>query len=108
MQPAAQPPLPAARPVATQGVNLTSLPVVPERPTRDTLVYGHEFTRRLALVMLTIIIGIEIAGVGYAVIVGDPKRWDAEREFVEITFIPLIGLLGTAIAFYTGATDAQK
>lgn len=87
---------------------MTALPPIGERPSGDTLLYGHEKTRRLALIMLTAIIGVEIAGIGYAVVVGDPKRWDTEREFVEITFIPLIGLLGTAIAFYTSATNAPK
>ena len=70
------------------------------------LIYqGQEETRRLALQLLggavafvllvtAILSGMAIHGGG------DEKEWGIAREFLEITFAPLVTLLGAAVAYY--------
>jgi hypothetical protein len=67
-------------------------------PTHDHLIYDRERTRKLALWIIAGLIGIVVYFAFIAALVGN--HWSEARELLEIVFVPLIGLFGSAVAFY--------
>jgi hypothetical protein len=71
-----------------------------EKRHGDKLVYsGQEDMRRLALFTVAGLLSIVLVSVGLGIVFGR-GNWDHQREFLEIAFVPLVGLFGTAIAYY--------
>jgi len=64
------------------------------------LLVPAEHVRQKALWILSGVVVAIIVMSGLAMISGDTQRWGEAREYLEITFVPLIGLLGAAVGYY--------
>ena len=74
-------------------------------PSGVRTIYDPEATRRLGLWILTALIGtvliLSTILAGLAIYKGgDEKLWGIAREFLSLTFSPLVALFGAAIAYY--------